>query len=106
MASGHLSRNTHPCSLRKFLDNTTSSGNLSFHAFFRIRYCSYRRGLKRYIYRDCGKAFNDKTGTIVHYSRLDYNVLMGHVILIVFSVATFVLIVDLLLPFVDPRVGD
>ena len=27
-------------------------------------------GLKRYMCKDCGRTFNDKTGTIFHYSRL------------------------------------
>jgi len=31
---------------------------------------NYRQGLKRYKCRACGRTFNDKTGTIFHYSRL------------------------------------
>jgi hypothetical protein len=31
---------------------------------------SYRRGLKRYKCKACGRTFNDKTGMIFHYSRL------------------------------------
>jgi transposase len=31
---------------------------------------NYGRGLKRYMCRACGRTFNDKTGTIFHYSRL------------------------------------
>ena len=31
---------------------------------------NYGQGLKRYRCKACGKTFNDKTGTILHYSRL------------------------------------
>ena len=34
-----------------------------------IRWCRYR-GYQRYMCKVCGKTFNDKTGTIFHYSRL------------------------------------
>jgi len=54
-----------------------------------------------FMYPGIGTLFSMALG------RLDYNVLMGCIILMVFSVATSVLIIDLLLPFVDPRVrGD
>jgi transposase-like protein len=31
---------------------------------------NYKQGLKRYKCKACGRTFNDKTGTIFHYSRL------------------------------------
>ena len=39
------------------------SGRLKGHG-------NYGRGLKRHLCKACGKTFNDKTGTIFHYSRL------------------------------------
>ena len=32
----------------------------------------YRDGLKRYFCKSCGRTFNDKTGTVFHYSRLSF----------------------------------
>jgi hypothetical protein len=39
------------------------SGRLKGHG-------NYGRGLKRHFCKSCGRTFNDKTGTIFHYSRL------------------------------------
>jgi len=32
----------------------------------------YKYGLKRYFCKACGRTFNDKTGTLFHYSRLSF----------------------------------
>jgi len=31
---------------------------------------NYGQGLRRYLCKACGRTFNDKTGTLFHYSRL------------------------------------
>ena len=38
---------------------------------------NYGRGLKRCMCKDCSRTFNDKTGTIFHYSRLSLSWLIG-----------------------------
>ncbi|MCL7383939.1 MAG: hypothetical protein LZ172_00705 [Thaumarchaeota archaeon] len=47
------------------------AGRMAWFNYARvIRWCRYR-GYQRCMYEACGKTFNDMTGTIFHYSRLN-----------------------------------